>query len=140
MTPIGVNIADTVTAQVVLNAFADKVSHVVIVKNGRFGNAEDFVIYDGVVVSGERRYGATGDLAASVGAETIYLPCLAPRLQAQVDAERLRLADAAGKVGAEHLGRLNSTRVQMYLNSVEEALRGTFLAIDGVVPKSVGQR
>jgi hypothetical protein len=68
------------------------------------------------------------------------LPCLAPRLQAQVDAERLRLADAAGKVGAEHLGRLNSTRVQMYLNSVEEALRGTFLAIDGVVPKSVGQR
>lgn len=133
--PIGVSIAETVTAQVVLNAFAGTDARVVIVKNGRFGNAEDFVIYDGVEIAGERRYGATGDLATNVGAETLFLPCLAPRLLAQVDAERLRLGDAAGTAGAERLGRLNATRVLMYLNSVEAAFSGSSLAIDGVIPQ-----
>lgn len=133
--PIGVMIAETVTAQVVLNAFAGTSARVVIAKNGRFGGADDFVIFDGVEIAGERRYGATGDLTASVGAETVFLPCLAPRLLAQVDAERLRLSDAAGSAGAERLGRLGSARVQMYLASVEEAFRGTSLAIDGAMPQ-----
>ncbi len=37
--PIGVMIAETVTAQVTLNAFAGTGARVVIVKNGRFGGA-----------------------------------------------------------------------------------------------------
>lgn len=135
LNPIGVMIAETVTAQVVINAFAGTDARVVIVKNGRFGNAEDFVIYDGVDYAGERRYGATSDLAASIGAETFFLPCLAPRLLAQVDAERLRLSEAAGSAGVERLGRLCAARVQMYLSSVESAFHGTSLAIDGCVPK-----
>lgn len=133
--PIGVMIAETVTAQVVLNAFAGTDARVVIVKNGRFGNAEDFVIYDGVDYSGERRYGATSDLAASIGAEMLFLPCLAPRLLAQVDAEQLRLSEAASSAGVERLGRLCAARVNMYLSSVESAFQGTSLAIDGSVPK-----
>jgi hypothetical protein len=140
VTPIGANIAETVTAQVVLNAFGETAARVVVIKNGRFGNADDFVIYDGIEVGGERRYGATGDLAASVGAETIFLPCLAPRLLAQVDAERLRLCEAASATGADRLGRLNTTRVQMYLSSVEAAFRNTWLAIDGVIPQRAAAR
>jgi len=133
--PIGVTIAETVTAQVVLNAFAKTDARVVILKNGRFGNAEDFIVYDGLEVAGKRRYGATSDLAESVGAETIFLPCLAPRLLAQVDAERLRLGVAASAAGAEFIGRLNATRVEIYLASVEAAFRGTSLAIDGLIPQ-----
>ncbi len=127
-------IAETVTAQVTLGAFAGTAARIVILKNGRFGNAEDFVIFDGVDYGGERRYGATGDLAASVGAETLFLPCLAPRLLAQIDAERLRLGVAAGPAGAERLGRLGAARIQMYLASVEEEFRGTSLAIDAAIP------
>jgi hypothetical protein len=129
--PIGVTIAETVTAQVVLNAFAGTDARIVIVKNGRSGNAEDFVIYDGVDIAGERRYGATGDLAMNVGAETLFLPSLAPRLLAQIDAERLRLCDASGKAGAERLGRLNS---------VEAKFRGTSLSIDGLIPQRSASR
>jgi hypothetical protein len=131
----GGRIAETVTAQVVLNAFGGTSARVVIAKNGRFGGVDDFVIFDGIEIAGERRYGATGDLTASVGAETVFIPCLAPRLLAQIDAERLRLIDAAGLAGAERLGRLGSARVQMYLASVEEAIRGSSLAIDGAVPQ-----
>ena len=132
--PIGAMVAETVTAQVVLNTFAGTAARIVIIKNGRFGNTEDFVIYDGAEIAGERRYGATGGLATRVGAETLFLPCLAPHLLAQVDAERLRLGDAAGTAGAERLGRLNATRVLVYLNSVEAIFRGTSLAIDGAIP------
>src|SRR6185312_11909015 len=108
--PIGVMIAETVTAQVTLNAFAGTSARIVIVKNGRFGDVDDFVIYDGVDYGGERRYGATRELAERIGAETIFLPCLAPRLLAQVDAEQLRLVNAAGDVGIERLGRLGAAR------------------------------
>lgn len=138
--PIGVMIAETVTAQLVLNAFAATRARVVILKNGRFGDEEDFVIYDGVDCAGERRYGATSDLAASVGAETLFLPCLAPRLLAQVDAERLRLGAAAGSAGVERLGRLCAARVQMYLSSVAEALRDSSLDLDGKLPEHVVPR
>jgi hypothetical protein len=65
---------------------------------------------------------------------------LAPRLLAQVDAERLRLCEAASATGADRLGRLNATRVQMYLSSVEAAFRGTSLAIDGVIPQRAAAR
>lgn len=132
--PIGVMIAETVTAQVTLQAFACTGARVVVVKNGRFGDAEDFVIYDGIERDGERRYGATRDLAERVGAETIFLPCLAPRLLAQIDAEQLRLRDAVGTVGVERFGRLGAARVQMYLATVTEALRGSSLDLDGAIP------
>ena len=131
--PIGVMIAETVTAQVVLNAFAGTATRIVIVKNGRFGDADDFVIYDGIEVGGERRYGATGDLAASIEAESIFLPCLAPRLLAQADAERLRLIDAASSEGAQRLGQLGATRLRMYLASVARTLQGSSLDLDGAI-------
>jgi len=132
--PIGVMIAETVTAQVTLNAFAGTGARVVIVKNGRFGDIDDFVIYDGIEYGGTRRYGATRDLAEHVGAETIFLPCLAPRLLAQVDAEQIRLIAAAGDVGVERLGRLGATRMKMYLAAMSEACRGSSLDLDGAVP------
>jgi hypothetical protein len=132
--PIGVMIAETVTAQVVLNAFAGTVARVVVAKNGRFGDEDDFVIYDGIQYGEERRYGATGDLAKEAGAETVFIPSLAPRLLAQIDAERLRLKDAASGAGAGRIGRLGSARAHIYLGSVVEALRGTSAAVDGVIP------
>lgn len=134
ISPIGVMVAETVTAQVVLNAFAESRARVLIVKNGRFGDAEDYVIYDGVQYGDERRYGATSDLARNLGAETTYLPCLAPRLLAQVDAEQLRLREAAGKSGTERLGRLGAARIEIYLASATEAFRGTSADLDGNVP------
>jgi hypothetical protein len=134
--PIGVMIAETVTAQVTLNAFAGTAARVVVVKNGRFGGADDFVIYGGTRDdAGGRRYGATGDLASSVGAETVYLPSLAPRLLAQLDAERLRFVDAAGSAGVTQLGRLGATRTKMYLASVAEAFRGSSLDLNGAIPQ-----
>jgi len=132
--PIGILIAETVTAQVTLNAFRGTSARIVIIKNGRFGNADDFVVYDGIDCGDERRYGATRDLAEQVGAETIFLPSLAPRLVAQVDAERLRLAEAAGATGIERLGRLGATRVRMHLALVAEALRGSSLDLTGAIP------
>lgn len=138
--PIGAMVAETVTAQVVLNAFAGTGARIVIIKNGRFGGADDFVIYDGIEENGTRRYGATGDLAASIGAEAIFLPAIAPRLLAQADAERLRLADAADVNGAEKLGRLNAARIQMYLTSVAEAFRASSLDLDGDIPELVAGR
>lgn len=134
VTPIGVMLAETVTAQVALNAFAGTSARLVVVKNGRFGAADDFVIYDGIEEQGVRRYGATGTLARAVGAETVFLPALAPRLCARIDAERLRLSEAAGRLGIERLGRLNATRVQMYLKSVVDAFAGSSLDTDGNVP------
>lgn len=138
--PIGAMVAETVTAQVVLNAFAGTRARIVIIKNGRFGNADDFVIYDGIEENGLRRYGATADLAASVGAETLFLPSIAPRLLAQADAERLRLIHAAGAKGMEQLGRLSAARIQMYLTSVADALRGSSLDLDGNVPEQAATR
>ncbi|HUA09916.1 MAG TPA: hypothetical protein VMA98_11675 [Candidatus Acidoferrales bacterium] len=138
--PIGVMIAETVTAQVVLNAFAGTSTRVVIVKNGRFGDADDFVIYDGILHGEERRYGATSDLATSAGAESLFMPCLAPRLLAQIDAERLRLKDAASDAGALRLGRLGAARVQMYLTSIADSLRGTSVDPDGKIPHRGGMR
>jgi hypothetical protein len=132
--PIGVMIAETVTAQIVLNAFARTRARIVIVKNGRFGSPQDFVIYDGVQVGGERRYGTTGELAASIGAEAVFLNCLAPSLLAQTDAERLRLIDAAGPIGAERLGQLGATRMRVYLASTSTEFCGTSLDLDGAIP------
>ncbi len=132
--PIGVMIAETVTAQVTLNAFAGTAARIVIVKNGRFGAEDDFVIYDGVEDDGSRRYGATRDLALSVGAETVFLPSLAPRLLAQVDAEQLRFADAAGDAGIVHLGRLGAARMKMYLAAASQAFRGSSLDLNGAIP------
>jgi hypothetical protein len=134
ITPIGVMIAETVTAQVTLNAFAGTDARVIILKNGRFGDPDDFIIYDGVKDGAQRRYGTTRELAERIGAETIFLPCLAPRLSAQIDAERLRLIDAAGERGVALLGRLGATRVQMYLNAVAEAWRGSSLDLGGKIP------
>lgn len=134
--PIGAMVAETVTAQVVLNAFAGTGARVVIIKNGRFGNADDFVIYDGIQENGARRYGTTGDLARSVGAETLYLPSMAARLSAQADAERLRLIQAAGEEGMLQLGRLGAARIQIYLASVAEAFSGSSLDLDGNIPQS----
>lgn len=134
VTPIGVMIAETVTAQVVINAFAGTRARVVVAKNGRFGDVDDFVIYDGVQFGDERRYGATGDLARSAGAETVFVPCLAPRLLAQIDAERLRLKDASTNLGSQRLGRLGAARVQIYLASIADALRGTSADLDGKIP------
>lgn len=133
--PIGVMIAETVTAQVVLNAFSGTGARVVIVKNGRFGSPHDFVIYDGMEVRGERRYGATSDLAASIGAESVFLNCLSPSLLAQTDAERLRLVEAAGPIGAERLGQLGATRMRVYLATISTNFRGTSLDLDGAVPQ-----
>ncbi|MDH2909527.1 MAG: hypothetical protein PXZ07_05350 [Candidatus Eremiobacteraeota bacterium] len=138
--PIGVMVAETVTAQVVLNAFAGTGARIVIIKNGRFGNVDDFIVYDGIEENGVRRYGATADLAASVGAETLFLPSIAPRLLAQADAERLRLIHAAGAKGVEQLGRLSATRIQMYLTSVADTLRGSSLDLDGNVPEQAVTR
>jgi hypothetical protein len=139
ITPIGVMIAETVTAQVVLNAFRGTAARLVIAKNGRFGNTEDFIIYDGLETDGLRRYGATSDLARAAGAESIFIPTLAPRLVAQIDAEQMRLQEAAGPVGAERLGRLSSARVQMYLATVGEALSGTSIDLTGVIPLQASQ-
>ena len=133
-------VAETVTAQVVLNAFAGTAARIVIIKNGRFGGPDDFVIYDGIDENGVRRYGATGDLATSVGAETLFLPSMAPRLLAQVDAERLRLIQAADGAGVERLGRLGAARVQMYLTSVADAFRSSSLDLDGHVPEHMASR
>lgn len=138
--PIGAMVAETVTAQVVLNAFAGTAARVVIVKNGRFGNADDFIIYDGISENGSRRYGATSDLARSVGAETLFLPAMPPRLLAQADAERLRLVQAADADGIDRMGRLGAARVKMYLASVVEAFRGTSLDLDGKLPEHVVPR
>lgn len=133
--PIGVMIAETVTAQVTLNAFADTAARVVIVKNGRFGDLDDFIIYDGIDHNGERRYGTTRELAERVGAETVFVPCMAPRLLAQIDAEQLRLIEAAGDSGVARLGRLAVARTRMYLAAVEAAFRGSSLDLDGDIPR-----
>ena len=138
--PIGVMIAETVTAQVVLNAFAGTAARVVIVKNGRFGSPHDFVIYDGVQIGDERRYGATGELAANVGAETIFLNAFSPSLLARADAERLRLIEAAGPVGAQRLGQLGATRMRVQLAAATTDFRGSSLDIDGVIPQRVAAR
>jgi CobQ/CobB/MinD/ParA nucleotide binding domain len=133
--PIGVMIAETVTAQVTLKAFAGSTARVVIVKNGRFGAPQDFVIYDGVQIGDERRYGATGDLAANVGAETIFLNAFSPSLLAQADAERLRLIEAAGPNGALRLGQLGATRMRVQLATATTDFRGSSLDVDGAVPE-----
>ncbi len=138
--PIGMMIAETVTAQVTLNAFAGTAARVVIVKNGHFGSPHDFVIYDGITIGGQRRYGATGDLAASVGAETIFLNAFSQSLLAQVDAERLRFVDAAGPAGAMHLGHLGANRMRVHLAVATTDLKGSSLDIDGAVPDRANDR
>ncbi len=133
--PIGVMVAEVLTAQMTLNLFGDTEARLVVLKNGRFGDKEDFIIYDGLEHNGQMRYGATRQLAEHCGAETIFMPALAPKLMAQVDAERLRLIDAAGPAGIATLGRLNAMRVRLYLSSIVEAWRGSSLDLGGEIPQ-----
>ena len=127
---IGTQRDSTATPQSAVDLFGSQVHHVVV-KNGYFGEEEDFVIYEGFddPATGERRFGKTAVLLREVGGEVVYLPKLNPITMALVDQHEMTFAEGAVAIGK--LRRRHSTNIRAWLAMVEKSLAGTCLSSNG---------
>jgi hypothetical protein len=129
---IGTQRDSTATPTAALNLFGS-LAHHVVVKNGYFGEEEDFVVYEGLddPATGERRFGKTAQRVREVGGEVVYLPKLNAIAMALVDQHEMTFAE--GALAIEKLRRRHSTNIRAWLAIVEEALAGTWLSSKGEV-------
>ncbi len=127
---IGTQRDSTATPQSAVDLFGSTVHHVVV-KNGYFGEEEDFVVYEGLddPATGERRFGKTAARVREVGGEVVYLPKLNATAMALVDQHEMTFAE--GALAIEKLRRRHSTNIRAWLAMVEESLAGTWLSSNG---------
>jgi len=139
---IGIKRDATGTPQDAIDRFGSAVHHVVL-KNGYFGDADDFVIFDGIDRPTDddpkaRKYGKTGAVVRDAGGEVIFLPRLNPITDALLDVEDLTFVQ--GIEALELLGRRHSSNVRAWLATAETALAGSWLAPNGDVPTAKASR
>ncbi len=133
---IGIKRDATGTPQEAIERFGSAVHHVVL-KNGYFGEAGDFGIFDGIPRPttddpDARKYGKTGAIVKAAGGEVAYLPKLNPWTDALLDVEGLTFVQ--GIEALDVIGRRHSSNVRAWLASAEEALAGSWLCPKGNVP------
>jgi hypothetical protein len=130
---IGIKRDATGAPQDSLKMFGSDAHHVVI-KNGFFGDPEDFIIFDGKPAGDNaqgRKYGKTGEAVKEAGGEVLFLPKLDPLTDALLDDEGLTFAGASEAVAV--IGRRHSSNARYWLDSVEAAFTGTWLSPSGEV-------
>jgi hypothetical protein len=129
---IGTQRDSTATPQAAVDVFGS-LAHHVVVKNGYFGDEEDFVVYEGLddPATGERRFGKTAARVREVGGEVVFLPKLNAIAMALVDQHEMTFAE--GAVAIEQLRRRHSTNIRAWLAMIEETLAGTWLSSNAEV-------
>ncbi len=131
VTPIGVEPEAVLPAQDAVERFGGSVRHM-IPKNGYFGDPDEFVVFDGMQDpdTNERLYGTTGDVVREAGGSAVYVPKLELPTMLIVKLRGFTFIEAAERY--DRLGRRHSYRVADWLEQVEEAFEGTWLAPNGV--------
>lgn len=139
---IGVKRDATGSPQSAISSFGSNVHHVVL-KNGYFGAADDFVLFDGIPTPTvddpqARKYGKTGDAVRDVCGEVVYLPKLNAITDALIDIEGLTFIQ--GMEALAVIGRRHTANLRAWLSSVELACADTWLCPHGNVPTSDSTR
>jgi hypothetical protein len=131
---IGVTRDQVASAQDAVERFGDRVHHVVV-KNLFFGQQSEFVVFDGFTdeETGEKQFGRTAEMCASVGAEVVFFPKLDPATSAVLDLNAMSFAKASEAIAT--LGRRHAFRALYWLDALEEALAGTWLSSVIQAPK-----
>lgn len=114
-------------------------AHYVVIKNGFFGDVEDFIFFDGTPGNNvqEKKYGKTLAIVQEAGGEVLFLPKLNSITDALLEVEGLTFAAAAEAL--ETLGRRHSWNARLWLASAERAITGTWLSPSGEVPSGNGK-
>ncbi len=133
VTPIGVEVDAVLSAQDAVERFGSAVHHVVV-KNGYFGDDDEFFVFDGLAdpETGQRLFGNTGDMVREAGGEVVYLPKLDSRTMALVKLKGLSFVEGVAR--ADILGRRDCWRLRDWLEQVAAAFEGTWLSPSGSVP------
>ena len=128
---IGIKRDATLAPIEAIRMFGVEVKHIAI-KNGFFAPADGFVVFDGLTVDGVQKYGKAKIAVEEAGGTGIYMPKLDHITDAVLDIEGYTFA-AGGRSG-QVIGRRAATNARYWLDLVEEAFRGTWLDVSGVVP------
>jgi hypothetical protein len=127
---IGTQRDSTATPLDAIDTFGSAVHHVVV-KNGHYGEEDQFLVYDGFddPMTGQRRYGKPADDVRAAGGEVVFVRRLNVDSMQILDLEGMTFAD--GAFAAAKIGRRWSAYVRNWLTDVEEALAGSWLSANG---------
>jgi hypothetical protein len=133
---VGIKHDSTTSPQMALKLFSE--AHHVVLKNGFFGDLEDFQVFDGIVnADNQKQYGKTGEAVIEAGAEVLYLPKLNSVTDAVLDLRKLTFA--AGSEAIEAIGRRHTVNTQLWLEKAEKAFTGSWIDPTGAVPTGNGK-
>lgn len=129
---IGTQRDSTLTPQNAIDTFGASVHHVVV-KNGHYGDEDQFVVYDGFddPESGERKFGNTATVVREAGGEVVFMRRLNVDAMQVLDLKGMTFAE--GEFAAARIGRRWSSSVRHWLQDVEEAFAGTWLSANGEI-------
>lgn len=116
------------TVQEAITTFGDQVDYIAV-KNLAFGDSEDFVLFDGYEINGERRGGKGKAALEQHQGVVMEMPRLSPRTYALLDLYNLTFAEA---IDDTRLTRADRSRVYQWRESFYRNLESAadFLAID----------
>jgi hypothetical protein len=134
---IGTQRDSTMTPLVAIEKFGSAVHHIVV-KNGHYGDEDQFLIFDGFddPVTGTRRFGLPAKEVQTAGGEVVFVRRLNVDAMQVLDIEGMTFAD--GALAAAKIGRRWSSYVRNWLQDAEEAFAGTWLSANGEVGASAG--
>jgi hypothetical protein len=132
---IGTQRDSTMTPLVAIEKFGSTVHHVVV-KNGHYGDEDQFLVFDGFddPVTGARRFGLPAKEVRDAGGEVVFVRRLNVDTMQVLDIEGMTFAE--GAVGASRIGRRWSSYARNWLQDAEEAFAGTWLSVNGEVGAS----
>ena len=132
---IGTQRDSTMTPLVAIEKFGSAVHHVVV-KNGHYGDEDQFLVFDGFSdpITGERRFGKPAEDVRAVGGEVVFVRRLNVDAMQVLDLEGMTFAD--GAFAAAKIGRRWSSYVRNWLQDAEVAFDGTWLSANGEVGAS----
>lgn len=111
-----------------IDLFGDAVHHVVV-KNGLFAKADEFVIFDGIELNGVRKFGKAAEVAKEYHADVVWFPLLQTVPDQIADMLELTYTEAADD--AAQMTIRHSHNVASWLDNVEKQLRGSWLDVSG---------
>jgi hypothetical protein len=133
---VGIKHDSTTSPQMALKLFTE--AHHVVLKNGFFGDLEDFQVFDGILNSdNQKQFGKTGEAVLEAGAEVLYLPKLNSVTDAVLDLRKLTFA--AGCDALEVLGRRHAVNTQLWLEKADKAFSSSWIDPSGAVSAGSGK-
>jgi hypothetical protein len=114
------------TVSETVNLFGDEAKYVVV-KNKAFGDADEFVVFEGYKdAQGQKRHGKGREAIGKAGGEVIVMPRMQPNTYGIVDVESVPFT----KVGElEHILLADKMRVDQWLDQFVESLSGTVVSL-----------